>query len=55
VRQERVKTRQPSVNAGFCCPATAFTDRVIENIVAGVIALALVTYLAYALVNPDRF
>jgi len=28
---------------------------VIENIVAGVVALALVAYLVYALVRPDRF
>jgi len=28
---------------------------VIENIVAGLVALALVAYLVYALVRPDRF
>jgi K+-transporting ATPase KdpF subunit len=28
---------------------------VIENIVAAVIGLALVVYLAYALVRPERF
>ena len=28
---------------------------VIENIVAAVIGLALVVYLAYALVHPERF
>jgi K+-transporting ATPase KdpF subunit len=54
-RQERVKTRQSAVNTGCPCHATAFTDRVIENIVAGVIALALIGYLVYALVKPDRF
>jgi K+-transporting ATPase KdpF subunit len=31
------------------------TRRVIENIVAGIIALALIGYLVYALVKPDRF
>jgi K+-transporting ATPase KdpF subunit len=31
------------------------TDRVIENIAAGLVALALVAYLVYALVKPDRF
>jgi K+-transporting ATPase KdpF subunit len=28
---------------------------VIENLVAGVIGLALLAYLLYALVRPDRF
>jgi K+-transporting ATPase KdpF subunit len=28
---------------------------VIEDIIAGVIGLALVVYLAYALVRPERF
>jgi len=28
---------------------------VIDNIVAGIIALALIAYLVYALVRPDRF
>jgi len=28
---------------------------VLENIVAGLVALALVAYLVYALVRPDRF
>ncbi|WP_407068279.1 K(+)-transporting ATPase subunit F [Lapillicoccus sp.] len=27
----------------------------IENIVAGLLALALIGYLVYALVRPDRF
>jgi K+-transporting ATPase KdpF subunit len=31
------------------------TDRVIENIAAGLVALALVGYLVYALVKPERF
>jgi len=28
---------------------------VIENLVAAVIGLALVVYLAYALIHPERF
>jgi len=28
---------------------------VIENVIAGVVGLALVAYLVYALVRPDRF
>jgi hypothetical protein len=31
------------------------TDRVIENIAAGLVALALVACFVYALVKPDRF
>lgn len=31
------------------------TRLVIDNIVAGVIALALIGYLVYALIKPDRF
>ncbi|WP_115923898.1 K(+)-transporting ATPase subunit F [Calidifontibacter indicus] len=27
----------------------------MENLVAGVIALALIGYLLYALIHPDRF
>ena len=39
--------------------ATPFTDdvieNVIENVIAGLVALALVGYLVYALVRPERF
>jgi K+-transporting ATPase KdpF subunit len=54
-RQDRIKTRQPRVNDASPCAATAFTGEVIENIVAAVVGLALVAYLVYALVKPDRF
>jgi K+-transporting ATPase KdpF subunit len=53
--QEGVKARQHVINVGLRCPATALTDRVIENIAAGLVALALVAYLVYALVKPERF
>ncbi len=39
----------------IACPAKAFAVGVIENIVAGLVAVALVGYLVYALVKPDRF
>ena len=35
--------------------ATPFTDHVIENVIAGLVALALVGYLVYALVRLERF
>ncbi|WP_344138278.1 K(+)-transporting ATPase subunit F [Pedococcus bigeumensis] len=31
------------------------TDTVIENLVAGVLGLALLGYLVYALIRPERF
>ncbi|WP_235545444.1 K(+)-transporting ATPase subunit F [Phycicoccus sp. Soil802] len=31
------------------------TDNVIENLVAAVLGLALLGYLVYALVRPERF
>ncbi|WP_200961939.1 K(+)-transporting ATPase subunit F [Phycicoccus sp. Soil803] len=31
------------------------TDNVIENLVAAVLGLALLAYLVYALVRPERF
>ncbi len=54
-RQERVKSRQPGVNTADPAASAPFTGRVIDNIVAGLVALALVAYLVYALVKPDRF
>ncbi len=54
-RQERVKARQPVVNTADPAAGAAFTGQVIDNIVAGLVALALVAYLVYALVKPDRF
>ena len=33
----------------------SLTDNVIENLVAAVLGLALLAYLVYALVRPERF
>ncbi|MDQ2758291.1 MAG: K(+)-transporting ATPase subunit F [Actinomycetota bacterium] len=54
-RQDGVKRRQPRVNRGVGTDIPAETRDVIDNIVAGTIALALLAYLVYALVKPDRF
>lgn len=54
-RQERVKRRQPVVNGAGQGAAEAFTGGVIEQLVAGLLALALIVYLVYALVRPERF
>ena len=51
-RQERVSA---SSTSGSAVPQRHSLTGVIENIVAGLVALALVAYLVYALVRPDRF
>ncbi|GAA1874633.1 K(+)-transporting ATPase subunit F [Lapillicoccus jejuensis] len=54
-----VKTASRPVNRPSTGQVGALTlprlDDVIENIVAGVLALALIGYLVYALLRPDRF
>lgn len=43
------------VNAADPVDRLAQSGPVIENIVAGVLAVALLAYLTYALVRPERF
>jgi K+-transporting ATPase KdpF subunit len=47
--------RQRAVKAPDDVPPRPFTGAVIENIVAGVIGTALLVYLVYALIRPERF
>jgi K+-transporting ATPase KdpF subunit len=54
-RQDRVNGRQYAIKGHLRGPRTACTGSVIENLVAGVLGLALLAYLVYALVRPDRF
>ena len=54
-RQDRVNARQGDVNAGLRRPRKSLTDTVIENLVAALLGLALLGYLVYALVRPERF
>ncbi len=54
-RQDGIKTRQPAVNEGFPRGRTAFTGVVIEDLIAGLVAAALIAYLVYALGRPDKF
>lgn len=54
-RQERVKARQPGVNTAHISPAGSLTGGVIENVVALVLGVALVGYLVYALLRPEKF
>lgn len=54
-RQERVNARQHPVKAGCPTASRPLTGAVIENLVAALVGTALVAYLVYALVRPDRF
>lgn len=54
-RQDRVNGCQVSVNEGQLVYRKSLTGSVIENLVAAVIGIALLGYLVYALVRPERF
>ncbi|GAA4733080.1 hypothetical protein GCM10025782_35540 [Pedococcus ginsenosidimutans] len=54
-RQERVNARQHAVKAAHPAAHRPLTGVVIENLVAALVGTALVAYLVYALVRPDRF
>ena len=48
-------SRQRAVKAPDGPLQRPLTGAVIENIVAGVIGTALLAYLVYALIRPERF
>jgi K+-transporting ATPase KdpF subunit len=54
-RQDRVNGCQGGVNEGRRADRKSLTVNVIENLVAAVLGLALLGYLVYALVRPERF
>ena len=54
-RQGRVKRCQGGVTATGIATARVCGEGMWEDITAAVVALALVVYLLYALVRPDRF
>ena len=54
-RQDRVKGSQGDVNAAASVLRESLTDSVIENLVAALLGVALLAYLVYALVRPERF
>ena len=54
-RQDRVNRCQGGVNEGPPTGRKSLTGTVIENLVAAVLGLALLGYLVYALVHPERF
>jgi K+-transporting ATPase KdpF subunit len=54
-RQERVKGCQGGVNAAYGRLVSSLTGDVIENLVAAILGIALLGYLVYALLRPEKF
>ncbi|GAA2738683.1 hypothetical protein GCM10009867_31140 [Pedococcus aerophilus] len=54
-RQDRVNASQGAVNGAGRRRPESLTDSVIENLVAALLGVALLAYLVYALVRPERF
>lgn len=55
LRQDGVNARQKRVNAVRSGAERACTDDVIENVIAAALGLALLAYLVYALIRPEKF
>jgi K+-transporting ATPase KdpF subunit len=53
--QDRVNGRQGDVNGDHRRNRKSLTGLVIENLVAAVLGIALLGYLVYALIRPERF
>jgi K+-transporting ATPase KdpF subunit len=54
-RQERVNARHEAVNGTGIPTSPTFTGAVIDTIIAAALGLALVAYLVYALIRPEKF
>ncbi|TWE13353.1 K+-transporting ATPase KdpF subunit [Rudaeicoccus suwonensis] len=54
-RKNHVNAPQGRVNSRGAAPYRSEAGRMAEYIVAGVIAFALLVYLVYALIYPDKF
>ncbi|WP_245735913.1 K(+)-transporting ATPase subunit F [Pedococcus cremeus] len=54
-RQDHVKSRYQDVNGVRRTRSWLFTGGVSENVIAAVLALALIAYLVYALIRPEKF
>jgi K+-transporting ATPase KdpF subunit len=54
-RQERVNARHEAVNAPGAPASRTFTGGVIDTIIAAALGLALLAYLVYALIRPEKF
>lgn len=53
--QDHVKIRQVAVTARSRSPAWRFYRNVLEDVVAAIVGVALLAYLFYALLRPERF
>ena len=47
--------RQPLTSAAILIFLPAYTDLLMENVIIGLIALALFLYLCVALLRPEKF
>jgi K+-transporting ATPase KdpF subunit len=54
-RQDRVKARHHDVKASRGAGRRVSTGDVIENVIAAALGLALLAYLVYALIRPEKF
>ena len=54
-RQSSVKSRQSLVNSNAAPLVAWFGADMTEQWIAGLLAVALIGYLVYALVRPERF
>jgi K+-transporting ATPase KdpF subunit len=54
-RQDRVKARHEDVKGRRTAVHRALTGDVIENVIAAALGLALLAYLVYALIRPEKF
>ena len=54
-RQDPVKDRQHAINSILRGARADCTGSVIENVVAAALGLALLAYLVYALIRPEKF
>ena len=54
-RQDRVNGCQGGVKEGLPADRKSLTGTVIENLVAAILGIALLGYLVYALIRPERF
>ncbi len=54
-RQYGVKARHGAVNGMGARDPEALTGDVIENVIAAALGLALLAYLVYALIRPEKF
>lgn len=55
IRQERVRACQGPVKGAFTASEESLTSGVIENLIGAIVGIAVLAYLVYALIRPDKF